>query len=500
MIDYDPDSSLEGIYDNTYKIPMYDDNGTTVNLMPTTYYEQATFLHHLPKYDATGEIIHTGNGTIATHFWTDIQVNIQGCLIQLKVLVCDTQARTCILLSRMALEQLQTWQDYGSNTMYIKQTAIQLFSNQRHEILPGRKIVIKGVLDRSMQDIYWSSYIQGGGICWIWSNDSSKPAQPVVSTFVKDKTLITFQNMSGSIQIIDKGACIGILDMWSKDGAMTSFDWEFPTDDDGNLVLYAHIFANSLEPTKLAKENPQSQADTCLKNSQQLKDHNMNIPTPKDPYPWLEKDDPRRHMTNEEIIWQKIPLQQSNLNDAEKQKLIEIILQNREAFNIGDEIGTCPYFEVKLELQDDKPFFIWPYNVREDHKPIIQKEMDRLERLGIIWKALTGYSSRVLLVKRKQQNLYRVVTDFRVLNERLVQVNHAFPIVCDCLEAISTSKCEVMSVLDLQDAYHTLPLAAESQKYCGITPYYGCPTYVYLCKGMGMSCSLTLWQQFVHVI
>ena len=131
MIDYDPDGSLEDMYDNTYKIPMYVDNGTTVNLMPTTYYEQATFLHHLPKYDATGETICTGNGNIEAHFWTDIQVNIQGCLIQLKVLVCDTQARTGILLSRMALEQLQTWQDYGSNSMYIKQTAVPLFATVR---------------------------------------------------------------------------------------------------------------------------------------------------------------------------------------------------------------------------------------------------------------------------------------------------------------------------------------------------------------------------------
>ena len=34
-----------------------------------------------------------------------------------------------------------------------------------------------------------------------------------------------------------------------------------------------------------------------------------------------------------------------------------------------------------------------------------------------------------------------------------------------------------MHVLDLRDAYHTLPLAEESQKYCGLTPYYGSPTY-----------------------
>ena len=44
-----------------------------------------------------------------------------------------------------------------------------------------------------------------------------------------------------------------------------------------------------------------------------------------------------------------------------------------------------------------------------------------------------------------------------------------------------------MSVLDLRDAYHTLPLAEESQKYCGLTPYFGSLTYVYLRIGMGMS-------------
>ena len=497
---YNQDGSLEGIYDDTYTIPMYIDNGTTVNIMPTWFYEKANFLHHLPKHSAQGEIIRTGNGVIQAHFWTDIQLNIQGCLLQFKVLVCDMQAQTGILVSKMALEQLKAWQDYSTSTMYIKQSSVPLFATQRCKILPGQKIVLKAVLDRSMKDIYQSSYMQGNGVCWIWSNDSSKPCQPVVATFVKDKTLITFENVSGATQIIKKGACIGVLDMRSKDGAMTNFDWEFPTDDDGNLVLYVHIFANALESTKLADEKENIQADTCLKISQEPKNHSINTPTVDDPYPWLEKDDPHRNMTEEEIIRNKIPLQNSNLNDAEKEKLIELIMDNKDAFSIRDEIGTCPYFEIKLQLRDDKPFFVRPYNVREDHKPIIQKEMDRLEKLGIIKKALTGYSSPVLLVKRKQQNLYRVVTDFRVLNEWLVRVNHAFSIVRDCLEAIGASKCEVMSVLDLRDAYHTLPLAEESQKYCGITPYYGCPTYVYLHMGMGMSCSPALWQQFVHVI
>ena len=134
------------------------------------------------------------------------------------------------------------------------------------------------------------------------------------------------------------------------------------------------------------------------------------------------------------------------------------------------------------------------------HRRTLWSLYSRIYQLGIIQKALIGYSSPVLLVKRKEQNLYRVVTDFQVLNEGLVRVNHAFLIVRDSLEAIGASKCEVMRVLHLRDAYHTLSLAAESQKYCGITPYYGCPTYVYLHMGMRMSCNPALWQQFVHVI
>ena len=53
--------------------------------------------------------------------------------------------------------------------------------------------------------------------------------------------------------------------------------------------------------------------------------------------------------------------------------------------------------------------------------------MDRLEHLGIIQKGLTGYSSLVVLVKWKNQNLYGVCSDFQILNEKLLKINHAFP-------------------------------------------------------------------------
>ena len=67
--------------------------------------------------------------------------------------------------------------------------------------------------------------------------------------------------------------------------------------------------------------------------------------------------------------------------------------------------------------------------MREEQKKVIQKEMDRLEYIGIIQKGLTSYSSLVVLVKRKNQNLYRVCSDLRILNEKLLKINRAFPLV-----------------------------------------------------------------------
>ena len=138
--------------------------------------------------------------------------------------------------------------------------------------------------------------------------------------------------------------------------------------------------------------------------------------------------------------------------------------------------------------------------MREEQKKVIQKEMDRLEHLGIIWKGLIGYSSLVVLVKWKNQNLYRVCSDFHILNEKLVKINHTFSLVRDCIEQLGRKKCHYLSTIDLRDVFHTLRLVLSSQKYCGITLYYGSPTYHHLCMGMGMSMSPQIWQRFVDLV
>ena len=224
----------------------------------------------------------------------------------------------------------------------------------------------------------------------------------------------------------------------------------------------------------------------------------MNKSTPDDKYPWLDPDDIRRNMTDKEILRMKLNLKDLVLDEKGKEEFLEKVEQFTDVFSLRDEIGTCPFIEVHLKLRNETPFFVRPYAMREEQKKVIQKAMDRLEHLGIIRKGLTSYSSPVVLVKWKNQNLYQVCSDFRIHKEKLVKINHAFPLVRDCIEQLGRKKCHYLSMIDLRDTFHTLRLALSSQKYCGITLYYGSPTYHYLHMGMGVSPQI--WQQFVDLV
>ena len=163
----------------------------------------------------------------------------------------------------------------------------------------------------------------------------------------------------------------------------------------------------TLSPSPLAYEKPIHPAEmpritTCT----ELPIDDMNKSTPDDKYPWLDPYDVRRNMTDKEILRMKLNLKDSILK--EKEEFLMKVEQFTDVFSLRDEIGTFPFIEVHLKLNDKTPFFVRPYPMREEQKKVIQKEMDRLEHLGIIHKGLTGYSSPVVLVKWKNQNLYRV--------------------------------------------------------------------------------------------
>ena len=105
-----------------------------------------------------------------------------------------------------------------------------------------------------------------------------------------------------------------------------------------------------------------------------------------------------------------------------------------------------------------------------------------------------------MLISRRLTKDKRVVTDFRYLNVMIAKNNLAYPLVRDTFSVLGNSKCKVLSVLDLKDAFHSLRISENSKKYCGILPYFSSPSYLYQRMPMGLNISPSIWQSYINAI
>ena len=124
----------------------------------------------------------------------------------------------------------------------------------------------------------------------------------------------------------------------------------------------------------------QQQGNSKLVDRKDNNGNDTNIVPDKeeDPYPWLENYDPRRYMTDQEILEKYVDLSDSDLSYAEKKNLYKILLKYKEAFSLRDEVGLCSNMEIELELNDETPFFIRPFPIKENEKDVVDKEMRKV--------------------------------------------------------------------------------------------------------------------------
>ena len=126
--------------------------------------------------------------------------------------------------------------------------------------------------------------------------------------------------------------------------------------------------------------------------------------------------------------------------------------------------------------------------------------MKHLCYICILKEGFSPYSSPFMLISRKVTPDKRVVTDFRHLNVKIVKNNLAYPLVRDTFSVFGNSKSEVLSVLDLKDAFHSLRLLEGLERYRGILPYFGSTSYRYQRIPMGWDISPSIWQSYINAI
>ena len=221
---------------------------------------------------------------------------------------------------------------------------------------------------------------------------------------------------------------------------------------------------------------------------------------PPDLYPWLDEEDPQRNITDEEILYKHIDLSKSHLTSKEKEEVMDLTVTYKKAFSLRDEIGKCPDIKVNIEVNDRSTFFVRPFPIAEEDKPLKDKCMQKLVSLGILTKNSTTHTSPVMLVARKGNERKRPVVNFRLLNTRIVRRNTPTPLLRDIFIMLGRAQCEVLSCVDLKEAFHSLPLTPEAKEFCGILPYFGSPHFRYEVPPMGLAISPQVWIGYIENI
>ena len=190
-------------------------------------------------------------------------------------------------------------------------------------------------------------------------------------------------------------------------------------------------------------------------------------------------------------------MQSLRLSFGSNQQFWNLLGDNKQAFSLNGEVGQCNY-EIKLDLIDETPFFIRPYTVSEQDKLIIDKELTKLVKMGVLKQGVASSSSPVMLINKKGSNTKRVVSDLRYLNTKLRKQHWPFPLVKDTIQKIGMSSCTVVSTIDLKDAFHSLKLHRDTQRHAGITSFYGGKSYYYTRLPKGASLSPSEFQMFIE--
>ncbi|GFX63214.1 retrovirus-related Pol polyprotein from transposon 17.6 [Trichonephila clavipes] len=158
----------------------------------------------------------------------------------------------------------------------------------------------------------------------------------------------------------------------------------------------------------------------------------------------------------------------SGLDNKIKNRLFQLLISHKSAFARSTvELSAAVTEHHRISLQHDYPIkcpiYKIPFNLRNEFR----RQIADLEKAGIISKSNSQYNTPALFVKQKEK--WRLVLDFRKLNEITVTQDFVIPTLDDILHEISGSN--YFSALDMKSAFNQIPLHfADRHKTAFSTP------------------------------
>lgn len=161
------------------------------------------------------------------------------------------------------------------------------------------------------------------------------------------------------------------------------------------------------------------------------------------------------------------------LNFEEQVSIENICAKYPDVFHLpGDKLSTTAFYQQKLELKpNSSPVYTKPYRLPHSQKQEIDRQVQDMLENGIIEEARSAWSSPLLLVPKKLdstgQNKWRVVIDYRKLNNQIQDDKFPLPNISEILDSLSGDI--YFSHLDLYQGFYQVNLDKNSRPYTAFT-------------------------------
>ncbi|KAL7297542.1 hypothetical protein TKK_0009902 [Trichogramma kaykai] len=183
----------------------------------------------------------------------------------------------------------------------------------------------------------------------------------------------------------------------------------------------------------------------------------------------------------------KDKIRTSHMNEEGKSKILKLCQTYADCFYQKDKKltstnATSHCIRVKSENPIYVKSFRYPYHLKEE----IQNEIRKLIKDEVIRPSNSPYSSPVWIIPKKidasGKRKYRMVIDYRKLNENTIDDRYPLPRMEDILENLG--KCSYFSTLDLAQGFHQIPLHSNSIEKTAFTVENGHYEYIRMPFGL----------------
>ena len=173
----------------------------------------------------------------------------------------------------------------------------------------------------------------------------------------------------------------------------------------------------------------------------------------------------------------KVKLQDAEVSDETLQKFESLCEDQHEAFSKNNQdIGKTQLIEMEIDTGSSVPLAQSPYTLPLKHYDWVRKEIETLEKAGVIERSLSPWASPVIVVPKKsapdEPPRRRLCVDYRRINVLQQEVKRTDRST-GCLTLYPLPKIDEMfaklggakffSTIDLRSAYYHIGLTRESQ-------------------------------------